>query len=153
MEDLQVNEPIEVIRRSPAMYLGGLEVPKGEFLASRMISDLIWLRALPAEVTEIDGWWVVRSSVDWFASGSRTYTVDNAFSRIVSWPETGANSFHGEILLAAFADAIVTCGNDGIKWISGGDSKFTLPTGINLSGPGRVIAFTLLIDATRRDGA
>jgi hypothetical protein len=154
MGDLQIiRGPIPAMRRNPAMYLGGLKAPKGEFLAARLISDLVWLRALPAEVVEIDGWWVVRSSVDWLASGSPTYTVDNAFSRIISWPEIGANSFHGEILLAAFADAIVTSGIDGIKWISGGDSKFTLPTGINLSGPGRVIAFTLLSGAARRDRA
>src|SRR6516165_6529747 len=108
MEDLQIVRPIQHMRRNPAMYVGGLEAPKGEFLAARMISDLVWLRALPAEVIEIDGWWVVRSSVDWLASGSPKYTTSDAFSRIVPWPEIGANSFHSEILLAAFADAVVT---------------------------------------------
>jgi hypothetical protein len=71
MGDLQiVAGPIPRMRRNPAMYLGGLQTPKGEFLAARLVSDLVWLRALPAEVIEIDGWWVIRSSVDWLASGS-----------------------------------------------------------------------------------
>jgi hypothetical protein len=146
-----ISGPIQAMGRNPAMYLGGLEAPKGEFLAARLISDLVWLRALPAEVIEIDGWWVVRSSVDWLASGSPAYTTDNAFSRIVSWPEMGANSFHGEILLAAFADAVVTSGTDGIKWVNGTPDKFVPPVGVNLSGPGRVIAFTLARDPTERD--
>jgi hypothetical protein len=81
MEDLQITRPIQHIRRNPAMYVGGLEAPKGEFLAARIISDLVWLRALPAEVIEIDGWWVVRSSVDWPASGSSNYTTDDASRR------------------------------------------------------------------------
>jgi len=150
--DLQIfSDPIPHMRRNPAMYLGGSQTPKGEFLAARLISDLVMLRALPAEVLEIDGWWVVRSSVDWLASGSPTYTTDHAFSRIVSWPEIGVNSFHGEILLAAFADAVVTSGTDGIKWITSAPGKFVLPVGVNLSRPGRTIAFTLARDATERD--
>jgi hypothetical protein len=154
MGDLQIiRGPIPHMRRNPAMYLGGLQTPKGEFLAARLISDLVWLRALPAEVIETDGWWVVRSSVDWLAAGSPTYTTDDAFSRIVSWPEMGANSFHGEILLAAFADAVVTSGTDGIKWINGTPGKFVPPVGVNLSGPGRIIAFTLVRGSTERDSA
>jgi hypothetical protein len=149
--DLQIVSPIPHMRRNPAMYLGGLQTPKGEFLAARLISDLVWLRALPAEVVEIDGWWVVRSSVDWLASGSPTYTADSAFLRIVPWPEIGANSFHGEILLAAFADALVTFGTDGIKWINGTPGTFVPPVGVNLSRPGRIIAFTLAKDSTVRD--
>ena len=142
--ELQVlGDPIAHMRRYPEMYLGGLQTPTGEFLAARLISDLVWLHALPAEVVDIDGWWVVRSSIDWLASGSPTYTTDSALSHLVPWPEMGSNSFHGEILLTAFADAVVTSGTDGIKWITGTPDKFALP-GINLLGPGRIIAFTLV---------
>jgi hypothetical protein len=124
------------MRRNPATHLGGLQTPKGELLAARLISDLVRLRALRAEVIEIDGWWEVGSSVDWLASGSPTYTTDNAFSCIISWSEMGANSFHGEILLAAFAAALVTSGTDGIKWINDTASKFVPPVGVIPSGPG-----------------
>ena len=143
MEDLQILHGLELIRRRPAMYLDGWETPNGEALAARLLHDLVWLRALPAEVKEIDGWWLIRSAVDWLASENPLYTIDTAFSRIVPWPELRPNSMHGEVLLAVFADAVVTSGTDGIKWINGTSDAFPLPPHIDLSGPGRVVAFTL----------
>jgi hypothetical protein len=67
-----------------------------------------------------------------------------AFARIV--PLQGhANSHRSEILLPAFADAVVTSGTDGTKWVSGDVSRFAPPDGLELAHPpgGRTVAFRL----------
>ncbi len=49
IDDLQIfNDPVGLILRKPEMYLGGLDRAVGEYLATRMLGDLVWLGALPA---------------------------------------------------------------------------------------------------------
>ena len=38
-----------------------------------------------------------------------------------------------------------------LPWINGTPDEFVPPLGVNLSGPGRVVAFTLARDPTERD--
>src|SRR5215471_347957 len=50
--------------------------------------------------------------------------VEAAFSRIVPFPEAGPNSHRAEVLLSAFADAVVTLGADGVRRAIAADWPF-----------------------------
>lgn len=145
IEDLNVLvNPIEVIRKNVARYLGGLTAPTGEYLAGRMMSDLIWLRALPATVERIGNVWMISSHIDWLATESGA-TTEMAFSRVLPFAIAGQNSMRSEVLLSAFTDAVVTWGQDGVKWINGNESTVKLPSGIktNRETTGRVVIFVI----------
>jgi hypothetical protein len=142
IDDLQImNDPIGFVRRNPPMFLGGMKRAVGEHLAARMLSDLIWSRALPAHVNRLDQWWEVSSAMDWLATQDGI-GID-AFARIVPFPVAGPNSHHSEILLTAFAEAIVTSGSDGINWVKGDRSRIRLPSGLDLreTNGGRIVIF------------
>jgi hypothetical protein len=123
------------------MYLGGLDRAVGEYLAARMLGDLVWLGALPAQVNRVQQWWQVSSATDWLAGSGIGL---GAFTRIVPFPAAGQNSFHSEILLTAFADVVVTSGADGVTWIKG-DSASLVPSEIALGGfgAGRIVVFSV----------
>jgi hypothetical protein len=142
IDDLQImNDPIGFVRRNPPMFLGGMKRAVGEHLAARMLSDLIWSGARPAHVNGLDQWWEVSSAMDWLATQDGI-GID-AFARIVPLPVAGPNSHRSEILLAAFADAVVTSGSDGINWIKGDGSSISLPSDLDLNetNGGRIVLF------------
>jgi hypothetical protein len=143
IDDLQIfDDPVGLILRRPEMYLGGLDRVAGEYLAARMLGDLVWLRALPARVNRAQQWWEVSSATDWLAGPSGMGL--GAFTQIVPFPAAGQNSFHSEILLTAFADAVATSGADGVAWIKG-DRNSLLPSEIALDkfGAGRIVIFSI----------
>lgn len=142
-DDLQIlTDAVALIRGNPKMYLGADEAT-GEHLAAQMMSTLIWLGALPAKVSKHGPWWVVSSDDDWLVKSGHA-DVKVAFSRIV--PLSGLiNSHRSEVLLSAFADAVVTSGTDGTRWVSGDSAHFALPKDVELahSRGGRTVAFRL----------
>jgi hypothetical protein len=139
-----LRDAVTIIRKSPRMYLGGVAEATGQHLAARLMTDLVWLGALPAEVRKIESWWVVASKQDWLVGEGRA-NVDIAFSKIVPFPEAGVNSFRSEILLSAFADAVITVDASGTRWIKGTERGLTLPATIGLICPEgeRMVAFRL----------
>jgi hypothetical protein len=143
INDLEIiSDPIGLIQRNPSMFLRGRERAFGEDLATRMLSDLIWSGVLPAHVGRVGPWWEISSPTDWLA---RDGIGIEAFGRIVPFPIAGPDSHRCEILLAAFAEVVVTSGSDGIHWIKGDRSRVLLPEGLNLHGThgGRVLLFRM----------
>jgi hypothetical protein len=104
---------------------------------------IIVVISLPAKVSKYGPWWIVSSEDDWLVKSGHAH-VDVAFSRIVPLPGL-VNSHRSEILLSAFADAVVTFGTDGIRWVSGDSNRFALPEDVELAHPrgGRTIVFRL----------
>lgn len=140
--DLHIEiDDVSLIRRT-----FGPEI-SGQQLAAQLVRDLILTESLPLSVDCIDEWWVVSSEKDWLLipSGSVTF---RSFKHIVHFPEAGREACHSEILLSAFADAVVTRGaNDKLTWITGGHERRILPKEVlkrlMLERRGRTVAFTL----------
>jgi hypothetical protein len=107
--------------------------------------DLILLGALPAHVDQIEGWWVVSADEDWLAADGVFST--RPFFNIVAFPAAGDNSHRAEVLLTAFADAVVTCGVEGCAWIVGDADHWPLPDRLKVEistvGRRRLIAFRI----------
>jgi hypothetical protein len=144
IEDIKViDDPIAVLRRRPSMYAG--EKPRGPRFAGRLMHDLILLGALPARIDQIEGWWVIFADKDWLAADGVFST--RPFFHIIAFPVAGDNSYRTEVLLTAFADAVVTCGVEGCTWISGDAERWPLPdrlkTEISTIGRRRLIAFRI----------
>lgn len=142
LQDLHIiSDAVSLIRKNPSMYLRA-EKATGEHLAASMMSTLIWLGALPATVIRLPPWWVISSEKDWLAVAGQA-NVEAAFSKIVPLPVAGPNSHRDEILLSAFADAVVTLGAGAVRWVKGDSSRLALPSGIDLAraNGGRIVAF------------
>jgi hypothetical protein len=119
----------------------------GQQLAGQLVRDLILTGSVPFGVDYIDGWWVVSSEKDWLLLPSGSITL-RSFKHIVHFPEAGREACHSEILLSAFADAVVTQGaNDKLTWITGDHERRILPKEVlkklMQEGRGRTVAFTL----------
>ena len=119
----------------------------GQQLTGHLVRDLILTGSLPLGVDYLDEWWVVSSEKDWLLIPSGSITL-RSFRHIVHFPEAGREACHSEILLSAFADAVVTRGeNDKLTWITGDRERRILPKEVlkklMQDGRGRTIAFTL----------
>jgi hypothetical protein len=141
-EDLQrIGDPVEFLRKRPSTYAG--DRPWGPRFAARLMHDLILLDALPSRVERIGAWWLVSSERDWLASEHGGIST-KPFFHIVAFPPAGDNSHRSEVLLTAFANAVLTCGNDGLTWIRGDPEEY-LPDGLRIAfsriGHGRIVAF------------
>ena len=111
-EDLHiVSDPIATLRK-----LYAAERPSGQYLSARLLHDLVFLGALPVRADRIDSWWLVGSQQDWLRSSDGVISK-RPFHAIVAFPAAGPNTHRAEAMLTAFADAVVTCGADGLEWI------------------------------------
>jgi hypothetical protein len=140
-----LGDPIAWIRLNRRMFLGGLPIV-GPHLAAQVIRDVIWLGALAASVSKIEAWWWILAEQDWLMSNDGNVSLDPFFS-IVPFPAKGRNSHRSEVLLTAFADAVVTRAGDETKWITGGPDNFPLPQAFALElenvRRGRILAFRI----------
>jgi hypothetical protein len=143
-EDIKIlTDAVEAIRRRPAMYLKGQDKASGEWLAERLVSEIIALRCLPVTLEKVGAWWIISASVGWLYGDERD--VERIFNTFNIVPGI-ANSFRGEILLTAFADAVVVCGPEGVRWLKGSPATRVLPASINLcrlASEASVVAFCM----------
>jgi hypothetical protein len=105
MDIAVIIDPIEHIRRRKEMYVPGGH-PDPIYPASRLAGDALLLGATRVEMGRSDEWWWVAADFDWISSSG--VSDQEIFSRVVPLPEAGANSMRGEVLLTAFASAVVT---------------------------------------------
>jgi hypothetical protein len=111
-QDIQiVNDPIALLRK---LYTA--ERMNGPYLSARLLHDLVLLDALPVRADRIGSWWLVGSQQDWLRS-SDSIVSTRPFHTIVAFPAAGPNTHRAEVMLTAFAVAVVTCGTDGLEWI------------------------------------
>jgi hypothetical protein len=148
LEDITVlDDAVALIRRSPAMYLPG-EVPSA-YLAGKLVQDIASLGALPVRVARDGAWWLVSAGADWLRSPSGVIATD-PFFRIIPCPQWGRYAFRTEVLLTAFAEAVVTAADARMTWIAGGDRAAQLPEAFRMAmetpGPGRHVAFRMTPD-------
>lgn len=114
-------------------------------LATQLVRDLLLAGSMPFRVDCVDGWWLVSSDKDWLFTQGGAATLQS-FKQIVHFPEAGREACHSEILLSAFADAVVTQGGGGeLIWIIGDQERWILPKQIlgHLARSGRSVVFKL----------
>lgn len=110
-------DPIAHIQSNPDMYLRGGQVDAVE-LARQLAGDAIYLGAKRAQVMVVNEWLLVAADVDWMQKSGQT-DANEAFNRIIPFPQAGVNSMRSEVLLSAFADDVFTADADGHQVIKG----------------------------------
>jgi hypothetical protein len=139
------DDAVALLLRRPDMYLRRPENPPAADFALAVMSDIIALNALPAQVGRDDDWWVISAERDWLAN-SGFGEPTSLFFRICPFPARGQNNHRAEIALTAFADDVVTGGPEGVVWIKGNRAKRRLPRLITQRderfASGRILAFT-----------
>ncbi|MCX7365569.1 MAG: hypothetical protein NTV97_27615 [Alphaproteobacteria bacterium] len=143
IDDLQViSDPVWAIRRFYSGHLGG--APGASYCAAALLQQLILLGATPARVERRGNWIFISSERDWLAS-SDSVPTKRPFFHVVPYPEGGQNSHRAEILLSAFAAAVVSVGSDGVQWIVSNADHHPLPDGSTVerfhAGEGRTVGF------------
>jgi hypothetical protein len=115
-KDLQVfSDPLEFIRQQPERFLFRV---CGDELAEHLVGDASILTNRPVTLLRQDCWWIIAGEQDWLTT-SPWATEEELFTRIVPFPEAGANSMRAEVLLAAFATDIVTMKQGNPRVIKG----------------------------------
>jgi hypothetical protein len=138
---------IKVISGDPIAMLRRFYQPKdrtGPKLAGSLMYDLAILGAVPARVDQIAGWWLVCAARDWLRLDAGSLNLD-PFRRLIPFPAAGDNCYRTEINLSAFAEAIATCGEEGITWIKGNEHSLPADVAQALSERTwkRIVAFTV----------
>jgi hypothetical protein len=99
------------------MFLRSGQV-NGRELAESILGDALILTDGPVTVLHRGEWWLVVAEADWMTRQS-SGSVDDLFSKIVSFPEAGPNSMHSEVLLTAFAKDVITKDATTLRTIKG----------------------------------
>jgi hypothetical protein len=119
-----IGDSVSTIRRlwgSREDFLSRLSAP---FLAVQLVSDLIITGYVPLSVDYVDGWSIVSSEKDWLVQPDGSVSLWN-FHHVVHFPQVGREACRSEILLTAFADAVVTAyGQDAATWIVGSPDEY-----------------------------
>lgn len=90
----------------------------GAELARNLVGDALILTHGRVTAFQEKSWWIVACDVDWMSRVAGV-TVEDLFSRIIPFPQAGANSMHSEVLLTAFADDVVTWNHRGRRIVKG----------------------------------
>ena len=100
-----VADPLQFVRSHPEMFLRS-GVPTGREISLQLADDALFLGAQRVTVV-VDGSVVtVLADVDWLRRGVPSEcNPRDLFSRIVPFPEFGANAHRSELLVGAFAQA------------------------------------------------
>lgn len=133
-------DPVEHIRENPEMYLPeGGAIPA--YLATRLAGDALLLGAGRVEISRHGDWWHVVSDHDWIAASS-VGDVKETFSHVLPFPEAGVNAMRSEVLLLAFADAVVTTAAGRCATLKGDPADRATICKIHPDMPdGRIVAF------------
>lgn len=142
INDLRITEQAIDLIRKRCDWFGGAK-PRAHYLAACLLRDLIFLNETMIKIEKIHDWWVIYVANDWLSDNG---VIDlGPFYRMINFPQIGVNSIRSEVLITALADVAVTSGADGVVWLTGSSSSFSLPAEIDLNlhsnTCGRILAF------------
>jgi hypothetical protein len=145
--NLTTVDPLDYIRKRPERFLRSGTVT-GVELAEILAGDALLLTDAPVTVFRKQGWWIVAGEADWM-EGLAGGSVTDLFAHLVPFPQAGVNSMHAEVLLTAFADAVLTATGCAARVIKGTVSQEDAIWEAMKANPRwqRVVAFRL--DASR----
>jgi hypothetical protein len=120
-----LSDAVRQVRNNPKMYLDGADEASGAILAHSISRQLIFSNVLPLTISRAGSWWIIIAGEDWLAA--RKGDPLASFTTLVPFRQFGPNDCCGEILLTAFAQAVVTADYNGPKWVSGDPNKTPMP--------------------------
>jgi hypothetical protein len=105
IDDLKVIRSIDSIRSNPGAFLpfgtvNGLSVAWGVLL------EIMNGGCGGVQFDRFDDWWLLAANRDWLATANES-EMQRRFDEIVPYPEKGDNTCHPEVVIGAFACAIV----------------------------------------------
>lgn len=141
-----IEDAVAYVKERPERFCraGG---PEPVEVATNLVSEALILGAREACVVRYGEWWVISSDEDWLQTHPQ-YVPKELFFRLVAFPEAGPNSIRTEVLVTAFAQQVITIGEDGHFVVKG----HVAPTDTIwqwLKSPGgwkRVVAFQMAPD-------
>lgn len=104
-----VDNPIDYIVNHQDMFIRQNNV--GLQLTVNIINDALLLTDGKVSALRKNNWWIIGSEKDWIVKLS-DLSLTEIFHKIIPFPEAGQNSMHGEVLLTAFAEDVVTISNE-----------------------------------------
>lgn len=108
-----------LIRKKPTQYINNPESPSLD-IASHLMSDALALSVNTVIVNKVDDWYLVSASKDWVRHNiENIQDLSVIFSRLISIPEKGLNSFRGEILVFTFSQDCFVYDNDKLHVLKG----------------------------------
>lgn len=116
-DDLMRIDALAFVKSHPERFLPFHRVD-GPSLVMCIVGDIMILTGAVATALTIDAWWVVGATIDWINTASDQDLI-RRFEAIVPFPEAGQNSFHCEIILAAFASSLIVFGPSGSCVVKG----------------------------------
>jgi hypothetical protein len=122
------------VRAHPEMFRG--LVHDGPAAAALLAEAALRGSSTSVTVSRSGEWYVVRAEHDWL-TGDR-----DPFTEVIPFPALGANAIRPEVIVAAFATAMATVTNDGVRVIAGeaGPIEGLVP---DLERGGRAIVFAM----------
>src|SRR5258708_11123597 len=111
-DELQVLDPLELIRRRPDMFLPSGQL-RGSKLAVQLADEVTTVTTGAIGIMRSGLWWIVACEEDWVERCRGTASVEHYFENIVAFPEYGVNSMHAEVVIRAFAKGLLTCRSGG----------------------------------------
>jgi hypothetical protein len=103
---LLTTDTVEFIRSHPKMF-----IPHQTIAAEYLVNTVAEMAALrggeEVVVSRCQNWWKVVSKTDWLLNES-IHKRPSAFCDMVPFPEGGLFAFYPEVLLTAYADAVIS---------------------------------------------
>ena len=142
-KDLQIcDDALVWIRRHREMYLDANVTPAA--LVDALTSEVIALGIESIGSFSRDGWHIVGARQDWMREGRCWASDEDTFHRIIALPELGQNCMRAEVLVAAFAQDVVTILASRMTAISGRcDIQQTLEREMTARQWVRLVAFRM----------
>lgn len=137
-----IDNSIDYIKSNQNMFLRDGNI--GLQLSVNIISDALLLTDGKVTTVNKNNWWIVGSEQDWIKN-IPDLSIKEIFYKIIPFPKAGQNSIHGEVLITAFAENVITVNNSKIEIIKGNLKKedeflMLLPSDNNWS---RMVAFCM----------
>ncbi|HEY7116786.1 MAG TPA: hypothetical protein VH475_09380 [Tepidisphaeraceae bacterium] len=137
---MPVADALTHLRAHPEFYLPGGRLEPSDF-ATRLAGDALALGATRTLAVHHHDWWAVAADTDWLVAIPQVAPRE-LFQRIVPFPQAGANSMRSEVLIAAFADDVVTWTNGVLEVLKGRSEGLESPRMIPNDGTWRrAVAF------------
>lgn len=143
-DDLQKLDALQYVRDNPNMFL-----PYGKSaawaIANGLSGDALVLGAIDVRVFRYDQWWIVAADKDWLdVPCSCPAGPQDAFSRLLGFPEAGVNSHRHEIIATAYANSVISISSADRFVVSGNVADCDAVWGQLLTGNmQRAVAFRM----------
>ena len=108
-DDVERLSDIELVRRRHGMYFHSDGITCIQDFVTRLAEDPNVLGAESVKTESWNGWWIIRSSLDWLPDDDNSRS--NVFKSFSPFRINGIVSFHYTVFVTALAQKAITMGN------------------------------------------